>query len=212
MGNACNKVRLAPSARQRIAPFSRPDEMDGKETVMASGKRILGLILILVGVCFAVFGVAALISSLDKPLTFTVLGLVPYIALIIGGGLLFSGAKLVRSAGQVAARAADRTPAGAAGTTASTFASVAVMLVVGWYYFGGGLETQTTRSLQEIKDKVAADAVAQYGIAKRNGTAIDACVQAGMVGAAYLQAQNEPQYQRWKQTEKADCAKAGIDR
>lgn len=52
--------------------------------------------------------------------------------------------------------------------------------------------------------------MAQYGIAKRNGSDIDACVQAGMVAAAYLQAENEAGYQVWKQTEKADCAKAGL--
>jgi hypothetical protein len=66
--------------------------------------------------------------------------------------------------------------------------------------------------MQDIQNKVAADAVVQYGIAQRNGSAMDACVQAGLVAAAYLQAQDEANYQRWKLTEKADCAKAGIDK
>lgn len=35
-------------------------------------------------------------------------------------------------------------------------------------------------------------------------------VKAGFVSAAYLQAQDEPNYQNWKNIEKADCEKAGI--
>ncbi len=87
-----------------------------------------------------------------------------------------------------------------------------VLVVMVWYYIGGGLENQAARDLQKIQDKVAADAVTQYEIAKRNGSQIDACVQAGMVAAAYLQAKDEAHYQQWKQTEKADCAKAGVPR
>ncbi len=29
----------------------------------------------------------------------------------------------------------------------------------GWYYFGGGLESQADRTIQDIQNKVAADAV-----------------------------------------------------
>ena len=90
----------------------------------------------------------------------------------------------------------------------------AVLLFVawGWYCVGGGLEQQAARTMQDIEAKVAADAVVRYGIAKRNGTKIDACAQAGLVAAAYLQAENEGQHQRWKQTEKADCEAAGVPR
>lgn len=59
---------------------------------------------------------------------------------------------------------------------------------------------------------MASDAVTQYEIAKRSGSAIDACVQAGFVSAAYLQAKDESNYQRWKGTEKIDCLAAGINR
>jgi hypothetical protein len=71
-----------------------------------------------------------------------------------------------------------------------------------------GVDTQ----MQKIKNKVADDAVKQYGIAARGGTAIDRCVQAGMVAAAYLQAQDQAAYDTWKSTEKADCAAAGLRR
>jgi hypothetical protein len=57
---------------------------------------------------------------------------------------------------------------------------------------------------------VVDDSVAQYDIAKRNGTRIDACVHAGMVSAAMLQAKDEAGFKKWKATEKADCRRAGV--
>lgn len=68
-----------------------------------------------------------------------------------------------------------------------------------WFFLSGGLE-----------QKVATDSVTQYGIAQRNGTAIDHCVQAGLVTAAYLQAQDETNYKKWKAIENNDCASAGV--
>lgn len=61
-----------------------------------------------------------------------------------------------------------------------------------------------------IKAKVAADAVAQYGIAKRGGDPLQVCAQAGLVVAAFLQAKDEPSYQTWLKTKHDDCAKVGI--
>ena len=89
------------------------------------------------------------------------------------------------------------------------------VLIVGgvmWFFFSGGLEKQAAKSMRRIQNQVAADSVAQYGIAHRNGTAMDRCVQAGMVTAAFLQAQDEPNYQQWKTIEKNDCRSAGLSR
>ena|SRR5690349_3442491 len=80
------------------------------------------------------------------------------------------------------------------------------------YLFGGGVERQAARDMERIEQQVADDAVKQYEIAKRNGTAIDACVHAGMVAAAYIQAKDEPSYRRWKDIEATDCSKAGVPR
>ena len=80
------------------------------------------------------------------------------------------------------------------------------------YFFGGGLEKQAAKEMEKIEDQVATDSVKQYEIVKRNGTPIDACVHAGMVSAAYVQAKDEPNYQRWKAVEKADCELAGISK
>jgi hypothetical protein len=77
------------------------------------------------------------------------------------------------------------------------FVSAAVLL--GWWY---GAADRT----------IAGDFTEQYEIAKRQGSKVDVCVHAGIVAAAYLQAKDEPSYAKWKATEKADCAAAGVRR
>jgi hypothetical protein len=67
-------------------------------------------------------------------------------------------------------------------------------------------------AMHEIKDQVATDAVRQYQIADRQGDKIQICVQAGLVSAAYLQADDEAAFDHWKKIEHADCAAAGIPR
>lgn len=79
-----------------------------------------------------------------------------------------------------------------------------------WFFAGGGLDKQAAHEMQKIENQVAADAVNQYQIAKRQGNAIQVCVQAGLVSAAYLQAKDEPNYQQWKKTESEDCRRAGV--
>jgi hypothetical protein len=64
--------------------------------------------------------------------------------------------------------------------------------------------------VSSIYKQVSDDAEAQYGIANRNGSAVDRCVAAGMVAAAHLQAKDERGYAKWKSVEKIDCVQAGI--
>ena len=67
------------------------------------------------------------------------------------------------------------------------------------------------RMMEDIELQVAVDAENQYGIVARSGgSAMDRCVQAGMVGAAWLQAKNEGKYQDWKKIETRDCRAAGL--
>ena len=93
---------------------------------------------------------------------------------------------------------------------------MAILGVLGLvYYFTIGQERRqeaVAATMTDIRAKVANDAVAQYGIAKRQGDLMQTCVQAGFVSAAYLQARDETQYGQWKATEKEDCAKAGVAR
>jgi hypothetical protein len=87
------------------------------------------------------------------------------------------------------------------------------ILLVGagiWYFYGGGLEKQAAKDMNRIENEVAADSVRQYNIAKEKGDPMDACVHAGLVAAAYLQAKDSANYETWKATERADCAKAGL--
>jgi hypothetical protein len=83
-----------------------------------------------------------------------------------------------------------------------------------WRFSGGGLglEPYAAKEMQRIENKTAADAINQYGIAKRQGDPIQICKQAGFVSAAYLQAKDEPNYQRWEKIEKDDCSRAGVPR
>jgi hypothetical protein len=107
---------------------------------------------------------------------------------------------------------ATRPRAASAKTSAGAVITLLLFGALMWWYFGGGMTSQVNQTMQGINNQVASDAERQYDIAKRNGSAIDACVHAGLVAASYLQAQNEPSYQRWKRVEKADCAAAGIPR
>lgn len=83
---------------------------------------------------------------------------------------------------------------------------VVLVVAVGWYFWGGAhdamMQEGSHQFVQDIEDTVAADAARQYNIAARNGSPIDVCVQAGIVAAAYLQAENETEYARWKKIEK----------
>lgn len=75
-----------------------------------------------------------------------------------------------------------------------------------------GCDAATDMQMDKVHNKVADDMVAQYDIAKKQGDAMQTCVQAGMVSAAYLQAQDEAKYNEWKAIEKTDCKAAGIDK
>jgi hypothetical protein len=79
-----------------------------------------------------------------------------------------------------------------------------------WYFYGGGLEKQAANDMRRIENEVAAGAVREYNIAKEKGDPMDACVHAGLVAAAYLQAKDSSNYEIWKATERADCDKAGL--
>jgi hypothetical protein len=75
---------------------------------------------------------------------------------------------------------------------------------------GCDVESLANSEMQNIENQVAEDAVRQYEIAKRSGTAIDAYVHAGIVSAAYLQAEDEENYKKWKAIEKEQAVALGI--
>ena len=79
-----------------------------------------------------------------------------------------------------------------------------------YMFYGGGVEKEAAETMRTIEQQVAQDAVAQYNITKQSGTAVDQCVHAGMVAAAYLQAKDQSSYATWKLTQRRDCAAAGV--
>ena len=103
-------------------------------------------------------------------------------------------------------------PASAGANAAGAVLSVILIGALAWFFFGGGLDQQAAKGMDDIYAKVAQDAVDQYNIAARSGTAMDRCVHAGMVAAAYIQAKDNSSYAAWKQTEKVDCKAAGVPR
>jgi len=66
------------------------------------------------------------------------------------------------------------------------------------------------REIDDIARQVAKDAVQQWVVAKKAGSKMDACVQAGLVSAALIQAKQEEVLREWKKIERADCARAGM--
>jgi hypothetical protein len=109
-----------------------------------------------------------------------------------------------------------------AGQTVGGIATVIAVIAGAWWYFGGGYKAEVDRTMQDINKQaeqemrriekdVAADAVKQYEIAKRSGSAMDAYVHAGLVAAAYLQAKDEANYQKWKAIERQEGLRAGMD-
>ena len=73
---------------------------------------------------------------------------------------------------------------------------VAAVFVVA-FSIGCHLPDEPVIGLQVIHRYVSEDAVQQYQMISRNGSAMDRCVHAGLVVAAYLQANDERNYQLW---------------
>jgi hypothetical protein len=93
---------------------------------------------------------------------------------------------------------------------AKTIFSVIIFIGVLWYFFGGGMDKQVANDMQKIENQVAIDAEKQYEIAKNGGDKMQTYVQAGLVAAAYLQAKDEVNYNKWKAIEKEEAKNAGM--
>ena len=86
-----------------------------------------------------------------------------------------------------------------------------VIIIVGMsYLFGGGMDKQVANDMQTIENQVANDAEKQYEIAKSGGDKMQTYVQASLVATAYLQANDEVNYKKWKAIEKQEAENAGI--
>lgn len=71
---------------------------------------------------------------------------------------------------------------------------------------------EVDQAVDDIYVKVAEDAESQYFMVQKSGSLIDRCVQAGLVAAAWLQAQDSGKYDKWKDVEQHACVNAGVPR
>jgi len=89
-----------------------------------------------------------------------------------------------------------------------------VMILLGTVLFvwwmAAGSDKYVKKEMHKVETAVANDMVEQYNMAKRSGDKMQTCVQAGMVTAAYLQANDEPNYRTWERIQKTDCKAAGL--
>ncbi|MDD5360015.1 MAG: hypothetical protein PHI02_07080 [Sulfurovaceae bacterium] len=64
--------------------------------------------------------------------------------------------------------------------------------------------------VEAAKKQVIDDAIKQYQIVEKSGNIVDMCVQAGIVKAAYLQANDESGYKSWSNITTKACEAAGM--
>jgi hypothetical protein len=64
----------------------------------------------------------------------------------------------------------------------------------------------------QVNRSVVDDVLAQYETAKQGGNAMDVCIHAGIVKAAFIQAKDAAGTKNWDRTERADCGRAGVPR
>jgi len=105
---------------------------------------------------------------------------------------------------EAAANAIGSSPSTPAAAQQSPVVGLITLVCIGigiWYTQCGGMEI-----------KVAHDAEQNYRTAKQAGSPQDACAHAGLVVAAWIQANDPQQVTRWKKIEGCDCAQANFIR
>lgn len=82
-----------------------------------------------------------------------------------------------------------------------------LLVASGVFYFqaSGGLDAITASNLNQINQKVALDAAQQFNIAQKTASSPELCAQAGLVEAAFLQAKDAANYQKWQSIKKQHC-------
>ncbi len=100
------------------------------------------------------------------------------------------------------------------GTVVAKIAKIAIcVFIIGIFmslFSTDGYEKQVEKEMSKIEYQVANDAVRQYELAKKHGDPIDVYVHAGLVAAAYLQAEDEENYKKWKNIERQEAKNAGM--
>lgn len=87
---------------------------------------------------------------------------------------------------------------------------VFISLVAIGFFFGGGIDEVAKSELNDIEIQVARDSEKQYQIVRKNGISMESYTQASTVAAAYLQANDEKNYNKWKKIADAEAKKLGL--
>lgn len=91
--------------------------------------------------------------------------------------------------------------------------SLVALLMLGGliaFFFFGGWDWWTGKQAGDLYVKTAEDLEAQYRLMGAESSEMDKCVQAGIVAAAWLQAQDQIEYKNWKLIEDGHCESAGL--
>ena len=88
--------------------------------------------------------------------------------------------------------------------------SIVILIILSWYFWGGGMDKQVKNDMQKIEYSVAADAVSQYEIAERSGDKMQMYTQASFCAAAFLQAKDEINYKKWLDTQHKIAKQIGL--
>lgn len=87
-----------------------------------------------------------------------------------------------------------------------------IVLVIAFAVWKINIHTPTSEYYirDTIEETVAKDAVRQYMIAERQGDKMQMYVQAGICSAAFLQAEDEQNYRKWKEVENNLARQIGL--
>ena len=94
---------------------------------------------------------------------------------------------------------------------AEAFVSLLIGGAALWYLFGGGLEKQTTKSIDEAQKNIAQNLIEQYDIVSRNGSKNDKCMHANIISGTFLGNKDEVNYVKWKKIAESDCKAIGVE-
>lgn len=89
-------------------------------------------------------------------------------------------------------------------------ATIFMMIVLFWIFYGGGLELFSKESSRNLYTDYAESTIEEYNITKKGTDQTQVCIKAGSVASGFLFAKNESKYLEWSKIEKEECERAGL--
>ncbi|MDY8138120.1 hypothetical protein [Aquimarina sp. 2201CG5-10] len=94
-----------------------------------------------------------------------------------------------------------------------TIVKILLALIFIWFMYSAlssNKELPVQNQLKAYQLQFTKDAIKQYEMAKRHGSAADAYNQAGLVATTFLRINDEENYKKWKKIEKEEAENANI--